>query len=84
MCPDTDRSEAFLELVRRSRQGRLKVFLGPAAGVGKTYRMLQEAHHMKSQGVDIVIGLVETHGREETLALVELGNSSRPTSDWHP
>lgn len=66
----TSRSADFLELVRRSRQGRLKVFLGPAAGVGKTYRMLQEAHALKRQGVDVVIGVVDTHGRPETEALV--------------
>jgi two-component system sensor histidine kinase KdpD len=64
------RSAEFLELVRRSRQGRLKVFLGPAAGVGKTYRMLQEAHALRRQGVDVVIGIVDTHGREETDELV--------------
>ncbi|MGB8331264.1 MAG: universal stress protein [Polyangiales bacterium] len=65
------RSDEFLELVRRSRQGRLKVFLGPAAGVGKTYRMLQEAHQLKKRGVDVVIGVIDTHGREETAALKE-------------
>lgn len=64
------RSAEFLELVRRSRQGRLKVFLGPAAGVGKTYRMLQEAHALRSQGVDVVIGVIDSHGRPETEALV--------------
>jgi two-component system sensor histidine kinase KdpD len=65
------RSDDFLELVRRSRQGRLKVFLGPAAGVGKTYRMLLEAHQLKKRGVDIVIGVIDTHGRDETAALLE-------------
>jgi two-component system sensor histidine kinase KdpD len=64
------RSAEFLELVRRSRQGRLKLFLGPAAGVGKTYRMLQEAHALQHQGVDVVIGVIDTHGRPETEALV--------------
>jgi two-component system sensor histidine kinase KdpD len=64
------RSDEFLELVRRSRQGRLKVFLGPAAGVGKTYRMLQEAHQLKKRGVAVVIGVIDTHGREETAALL--------------
>jgi two-component system sensor histidine kinase KdpD len=73
LAPATDRSlrsAEFLELVRRSRQGRLKVFLGPAAGVGKTYRMLQEAHALRRQGVDVVIGVIDTHGRPETDALV--------------
>lgn len=67
---DQTRSNDFLELVRRSRQGRLKVFLGPAAGVGKTYRMLQEAHELHKRGVDVVIGAIETHGRPETAALL--------------
>lgn len=50
--------------------GRLKIFLGYAAGVGKTYAMLEAAHQRKNQGVDVVIGYVETHGRAETEALV--------------
>jgi two-component system sensor histidine kinase KdpD len=73
LAPASDRSlrsAEFLELVRRSRQGRLKLFLGPAAGVGKTYRMLQEAHALLGQGVDVVIGVIDTHGRPETEALV--------------
>lgn len=65
------RSDEFLELVRRSRQGRLKVFLGPAAGVGKTYRMLQEAHQLQKRGVDVAVGVIDTHGRQETAALME-------------
>jgi two-component system sensor histidine kinase KdpD len=56
----------FLDLIRRQARGRLKVYLGSAAGVGKTYQMLREGHRLKSQGVDVVIGLVETHGRAET------------------
>jgi two-component system, OmpR family, sensor histidine kinase KdpD len=71
MPPVRTRSDDFLELVRRSRQGRLKVFLGPAAGVGKTYRMLQEAHQLKKRGVDVVIGVIDTHGRAETAALMD-------------
>lgn len=50
----------------RSRQGKHKIFLGMAPGVGKTYRMLEEAHQLKQEGVDVVIGLLETHGRKET------------------
>lgn len=65
------RAEDFLELVQRARRGRLKVYIGFAAGVGKTYRMLEEAHALKKRGVDIVIAYVETHGRQETAALVE-------------
>ena len=58
--------EQFLNLIRRQTRGRLKVYLGSAAGVGKTYAMLREGHRLKAQGVDVVIGLVETHGRAET------------------
>jgi two-component system sensor histidine kinase KdpD len=63
--------EHFLTLIREQQRGRLKVYLGFAAGVGKTYEMLQEGHRLKRQGVDVVIGIVETHGRAETAALVE-------------
>jgi two-component system sensor histidine kinase KdpD len=62
--------EHFLTLIRKQQRGRLKVYLGFAAGVGKTYEMLQEANRLKRQGVDIVVGIVETHGRAETLAQV--------------
>jgi two-component system sensor histidine kinase KdpD len=54
-----------------SRRGKLKVYLGYAAGVGKTYRMLEEALSLKSQGVDVVIGYFEPHGRAETIAKTE-------------
>lgn len=64
------RAEDFLELVERAKRGRLKVYIGPAAGVGKTYQMLEEAHALKKRGVDVVLGFIETHGREETAALV--------------
>ena len=53
------------------KRGKLKVYLGYAAGVGKTYRMLAEAQELRSQGVDIVIGYFEPHGRQETIALTE-------------
>jgi two-component system sensor histidine kinase KdpD len=62
--------EQFLTLIRRQTRGRLKVYLGSAAGVGKTYAMLREGHRLKAQGVDVVIGLVETHGRDETQAQI--------------
>ena len=52
------------------RRGRLKVFLGYAAGVGKTYQMLSEAHRAVHEGVDLVVGYVETHGRPETEARI--------------
>ena len=63
--------EHFLTLIRQQQRGRLKVYLGFAAGVGKTYEMLQEAQRLKKQGVDAVVGVVETHGRAETAALLE-------------
>jgi two-component system sensor histidine kinase KdpD len=63
--------EHFLSLIQRQQRGRLKIYLGFAAGVGKTYEMLQEGHRLNRQGVDIVIGVVETHGRQETAALLE-------------
>src|SRR5438876_4503167 len=72
MPPHDDRPppEKFLSLIRQQQRGRLKVYLGFAAGVGKTYEMLQEGHRLKRQGVDVVIGIVETHGRAETAAQI--------------
>jgi two-component system sensor histidine kinase KdpD len=65
--------EALLEAARReeSRAGKLKIFVGAAPGVGKTYEMLQQARARKRDGYDIIIGVVETHGRRETEALLE-------------
>lgn len=65
------RPQDFLELVQRARRGRLKLYIGFAAGVGKTYRMLEEAHALRKRGVDIVLAYVEPHGRPETAALVD-------------
>ncbi|MGO9811316.1 MAG: sensor protein KdpD [Isosphaeraceae bacterium] len=65
--PSRPTPEQFLNLIRRQARGRLKVYLGSAAGVGKTYSMLREGQRLKKQGVDVVIGIVETHGRAETL-----------------
>ena len=62
--------EDFLRLIEKSRRGKLKIYLGHAAGVGKTFAMLEEAHRLKSAGVDVVIGWIETHGRKETEALI--------------
>lgn len=68
---DTRRSaEHFLDLIKESHRGKFKVYIGMSAGVGKTYRMLQEAHQLLDAGVDVRIGYVETHGRAETEALV--------------
>ncbi len=66
-----DRAHAFLQMIRRAERGRLKVYLGYGPGVGKTYQMLAEAHRLKREGIDVVVGLVETHGRAETAALVD-------------
>lgn len=63
--------EALLESVARENQGRLKIFLGAAPGVGKTYEMLLAGAKRKRDGIDVVIGIVETHGRIETERLVE-------------
>lgn len=65
-----NRADNFLRLIRRSQRGRLKIYLGYAAGVGKTYQMLLEGHRITQDGVDLAVGLVETHGRAETEALL--------------
>jgi two-component system sensor histidine kinase KdpD len=73
--PDDHRPspEALLEAARReeTRVGKLRIFVGAAPGVGKTYEMLQQARARKKDGYDVVIGVVETHGRKETEALLE-------------
>jgi two-component system sensor histidine kinase KdpD len=66
----TAASSDFLELVKRRERGKLKVYIGSAAGVGKTYRMLNEAHDLRRRGVDVVVGFIETHGRVDTAAQV--------------
>src|SRR5580698_314169 len=65
--------EALLEAARREegRVGKLRIFVGAAPGVGKTYEMLQQAHARRKDGYDVVVGIVETHGRKETEALLE-------------
>lgn len=60
----------FLDLVKKSRRGKFKVYIGMSAGVGKTYRMLQEAHALLKNGIDLQIGYIETHNRAETHALL--------------
>ena len=69
--PVENRADAFLRMIRRAQRGHLKVYLGYAAGVGKTYRMLQEAHQLKGEGIDVVAGLVETHGRADIARLLD-------------
>src|SRR5450432_2351972 len=71
LAPPQRLAQDFLELVQRSKRGRLKLYVGFAAGVGKTYRMLEEAHALQKRGVDVVAAFVETHGRAETQALLE-------------
>ena len=70
--PDKDHNvQHFLELIRQSRRGKFKVYIGMSAGVGKSYRMLQEAQTLLRNGVDVKIGFIETHNRNETRTLLE-------------
>jgi two-component system sensor histidine kinase KdpD len=71
MADRRSRADDFLELVHRARRGRLKLYIGFAAGVGKTYQMLEEAHVLRKRGVDVVLAFIEPHGRAETQALIE-------------
>ena len=61
----------FLDLIQRSRRGKFKIYIGMSAGVGKTYRMLQEARTLLKNGIDVKIGYIETHNRKETHELLE-------------
>src|SRR6478672_3832082 len=67
----TSSPQHFLELIKKSRRGKFKIYIGMSAGVGKTFRMLQEAHTLLRNGVDVKIGYIETHGRKETNDLLE-------------
>jgi two-component system sensor histidine kinase KdpD len=62
--------EHFLDLIKKSRRGKFKIYIGMSAGVGKTYRMLQEAHTLLRNGLDIQVGYIETHQRAETQTLI--------------
>ncbi len=62
--------DVFLRLIEKARKGKLKLYIGHAAGVGKTYQMLEDARAMKARGIDVVAGFIETHGRAETAALI--------------
>ena len=66
-----NKADTFLRMIRRAQRGHLKVYLGYAAGVGKTYQMLLEGRRLKEEGIDVVTGLVETHGRIETERLLK-------------
>src|ERR1700743_1074184 len=70
--PQQDKNaEDFLHLIRQSRRGKFKIYIGMSAGVGKTFRMMQHAHTLLRNGVDIKIGYIETHNRKETHALLD-------------
>ncbi len=63
--------ESLLAKIKESEQARLRIYIGAAAGVGKTYRMLEEAHELRRQDVDVVLGLIEPHARVETEVLID-------------
>src|SRR5580700_8615626 len=63
-------ADDFLTIIRRQQLGKLKIYLGPCAGVGKTYHMLVEGNRLRRQGIDVVIGYVEPHDRPETAAQI--------------
>ncbi len=69
--PSRPNPDDLLVKANETGRGKLKIFFGACAGVGKTYAMLQEAQRLRSQGLDVRIGVVETHEREETAALLE-------------
>lgn len=64
-------SHTIRDVTEAPKKGTLKVYLGAAVGVGKTYRMLEEAHQLRSEGRDVVLGFIETHGRHETASLID-------------
>ncbi|PZP44051.1 MAG: histidine kinase [Pseudopedobacter saltans] len=67
---ENNSAEYFLDLIQKSRRGKFKIYIGMSAGVGKTYRMLQEAHALLRNGIDVQVGYVETHNRTETADLL--------------
>lgn len=67
----TENAQYFLDLIRKSKRGKFKIYIGMIAGVGKTYRMLQEAHELIRNGIDIRIGYIETHDRADTIRLLK-------------
>ena len=64
-------AQHFLDLIQKSRKGKFKIYIGMSAGVGKTYRMLQEAHILLKKGIDVKIGYIETHFRKERHELLD-------------
>lgn len=75
MRPDPDR---LLEQTAEAHRGKLKIFFGACAGVGKTFAMLTEAQRLRAQGLDILIGVVETHGRKDGCAADGAGDAAAP------
>lgn len=71
MQQDENSAQDFLNLIKKSRRGKFKIYIGMSAGVGKTYRMLQEAHSLLASGIDVKIGYIETHQRKETHSLLD-------------
>ena len=67
---DTEANK-WLEKIQLDKKGKLKIYIGMSAGVGKSYRMLQEAHNLLRNGINVRIGYIETHKRKETEALIE-------------
>ena len=83
--PDPDQLLAAVQRQESSQnRGKLKIFLGMAAGVGKTYAMLEAARQLKAAGTDVIVGVVETHGRTETQALLaDMEISPRREIEYH-
>jgi two-component system sensor histidine kinase KdpD len=71
MSESNPNAQHFLDLIKRSRRGKFKIYIGMSAGVGKTFRMLQEAHALLRNGIDVKIGYIETHNRKETQDLLD-------------
>src|SRR5271167_2956486 len=72
MTSEKDQSvQYFLDLIKKSRRGKFKVYIGMSAGVGKSFRMLQETRSLLTNGINVKIGFIETHQRKETQVLAE-------------
>ena len=81
MVPTDPQAQYFLDLIRKAKRGKLKIYIGMSAGVGKTFRMLQEAHSLRKNGIDVQLGYIETHQRKETQALL-VGLPAIPRRKW--
>ncbi|MEI8187004.1 MAG: PTS sugar transporter subunit IIA [Chlorobiaceae bacterium] len=79
---ESNRADSFLRLIQQSQKGKLKIYVGYCAGVGKTWQMLLEARRLMDNGIDVVVGLVETHKRKETEALLS-GLEIMPRKSLH-